>query len=581
MRWNNKALVSVSLVVAGAILAFAGWLEIFQRSEFGLSPLEAWREAILMTGALITWPLIGPQLGLQRVHDLPWTLEIARFLVPLGVFSGAGLLLARAFGSKVRALRARHTRDHIVVCAGGPAAWQFVADLRHKSRGGLVVLDLDPARADGANGPPIPILPAHRGIDEPLLLQAGVASARAIVAIGTDDIQGLEIMLRAKSVAAAHRPAHLAPLIGRAVLSQGNARNAAEALLGDHDHSFDFRPILVARNTVRELFQTHPLDRDPTVRAGDRPHVRIVGFGTVGQEVALEVARGGHFADERPPLITIVDPEARRLLDRLVQHAPELGKAAEFRPLNAHIEDMSAWDGGADHDPVARTVICLDDEVLGLRIATALRLRWIAAEAAAAPIFLRLARAPVAAQALRDAAPEGRGPPIVPFGDTASLFTTDIVLEETLDTLARAVHAHYVQNRHANGTDETVVADRPWEDLPESFRDASRHQADHMLAKLRLIGCEAVRTGGDAAFAFRPDEIERLARIEHRRWNAERRVAGWRFAETRRDHAREHHSLIAWEDLSESEREKDREAVRAIPDILARAGFKIRRAGGA
>ena len=581
MRWNNKALVSASLVFAGAVLAFIGWLEILQRPEFGLSRLEAWREAILMTGTLITWPLIGPQLGLQRIHDLPWTLELARFVVPLGVFSGAGLFLARAFGSRLRAFRARFTRDHIVVCAGGPAAWQFADDLRRTSRREVVVIDLETSRADAGNGPPIPILPAHRGIDEALFLQAAVASARAIVAIGTDDIKGLEIMLRAKSVAAAHRSRHAAPLIGRAVLSQGNAVNAAEALLGAHDRSFNFRPILVARNTVRELFQAHPLDRDPAVRGGGRPHVRIVGFGTVGQEVALEVARSGHFADERPPLITIVDPEAGRLFERLAQHAPELTKAAEFRPLNAHIEDLSEWDGDADHDPAARTVICLNDEVLGLQTAAALRLRWIAADVLAAPIFLHLTRAPVAAEALRNASAEARGPAIVPFGDAASLFTSDIVLEETLDTLARAVHAQYVQNRRLSDADAVVIADRPWEDLPESFRDASRHQADHMLAKLRIIGCEAGPSDVDSAFAFSPDEIERLSRIEHRRWSAERRVAGWRFAEARHDNAREHDSLVPWDDLSESEREKDREAVRSIPDILARAGLKIRRAGGA
>lgn len=587
MRWDSKAWITAILIIAGAVLAFIGYAELLSRPEFRLSGIAVWREALLLAGGLVTWPLLGPPLGLQRINEIPLTLEIARFLVPIGVFSGAGLLFARAFGTRFRAFRARFKRDHIVVCAGGPAAWQFVADLLRASRRGVVVLDLDATRADADGRPQIAILPAHRGIDEALLHQAAVASARAIVALGTDDVTGLEIMLRAKSVAARRSPRHAAPLIGRAALSRGAAEDATDAVFGARDRSFDFRPISVARNTVRQLFQAHPLDRDAAIRGGGRPHVRIVGFGTVGQELALEVARSGHYADERLPLITVIDPEAPRLFDRMAQRAPELAKAAEFRLVTAHIEDIAEWDDRADQFPLARTVICLDAEVVGLRTAAALRQRWATAAMPAAPtptaaIFVHLARAPVAAQALRAARPEGRGPAIVPFGDAASLFTRDIVLEETLDTRARAVHAHYRAQRLAHGEANAMLpADRPWEDLPEGFREASRHQADHMLAKLRAVGCDAVpgaTSGGAAsAFAFRPDEIETLARIEHRRWSAERRVAGWRFAPARRDDVREHPSLVPWEDLSESEREKDREAVRAIPAVLARAGLAIRR----
>jgi hypothetical protein len=582
MRWDGKAWISAILVVAGAVLAFIGYFEMMRRPEFGLSGIEVWRETFLLTGGLVTWPFLAPPLGLQRIHDIPWPLELARFVVPLGVFSGAGLLLARAFGAKFRAFRSRFARDHIVVCAGGPAAWQFVADLQRDSRSRVVVLDLDTTRKDIEGGAPVPILPVAGGIDEAPLLRAAVPWARAIVALGNDDILGLEIMLRAKSVAAKHRPPHAAPLIGRAALSRGTAEDATEALFGTRDRSFDYRPISVARNTVRQLFQAHPLDRDPVIRGGGRPHIRIVGFDAVGQELALEVARSGYFTDGWLPLITLIDPEANRRFDRLAQRAPDLGKAAEFRLVTARIEDIPTWDDRADRLPLARTVLCLDDEILGLRTAAALRQRWAGIETPAPAIFVHLARAPIAAEALRTAEAQGPGPAIVPFGDAASLFTRDIVLDETLDTLAREVHAHYRENRVAHGdADANLPADRPWDDLPESFREASRHQADHMLPKLRLIGCAAMSDRTAPPFAFSPDEIEQLSRIEHRRWSAERWVAGWQFAPARRDEAREHPSLVSWEELSESEREKDREAVRAIPAVLARAGLAIRRRPGA
>jgi hypothetical protein len=532
-------------------LAFIGYAEMLRIPEFGLSETEVWRESILLTGGILVWPLGGPPLGFTRIHDIPLALEIARFAMPLGVFTGAGLLFGRLFGAHIRAFLARFARNHVVVCAEGPDAWEFVADLRREGRDRFVVLDLHVNRGNIHERPPVAILPAADGIDERLLLRAAVPRARAIVALGNEDMRGLETVLRAKAIAARHRPRHMAPLMGRAA---------------------------IARNTVRMLLQAHPLDRDPTVSQGGRLHVRIVGFGALGQELALEVARGGHFIDERPPLVSIVDPAANTLFARLAQTRPELSKAADFRLLATDMEELPAWDDPTEGQPPSRTVICLKAGILGLQIAAALSQRSTAAGVETGPIFVDLAHAPVAAEVLADTGQPGLARPIFPFGDAASLFTRDVILEETLDMLAREVHEHYRENRASEReAGATVLADLPWHDLPERFREASRHQADHILPKLRAIGCDAVPAPEVSAFTFRPDEIEMLARIEHRRWNAERRVAGWRFAATRRDEAREHPSLVSWESLSESERDKDREAVRAIPAILARAGFAIRR----
>lgn len=583
MGWNSKALISTALIVGGAILAFIGYAEMLRIPEFGLTETEVWRESILLTGGILVWPLGGPPLGVTRIHDIPLTLEIARFAMPLGVFTGAGLLFGRLFGAHIRAFLARFARNHVVVCAEGPDAWQFVADLRREHRDRFVVLDLHINRGNIHERPPVAILPAADGIDERLLLKAAVPRARAIVALGNEDMRGLETVLRAKTIAAMHRPRHMAPLMGRAAIAAVSAGEATEALFGVHNSTFSFRPISIARNTVRMLLQAHPLDRDPTVRQGGRLHVRIVGFGPLGQELALEVARGGHFIDERPPLVTIVDPAAHALFARLAQARPELSKAADFRLLASDMEDLPAWDSPTEEQLPSRTVICLKAGILGLQIAAALSQRSSAAGVETGPIFVDLAHAPVAAEVLADTGQPGLARAIFPFGDAASLFTRDVILEETLDLLAREVHEHYRENRASEReAGAAVLADLPWHDLPERFRDANRHQADHILPKLRAIGCDAVpaTSAPVPAFAFQPSELAMLSRVEHRRWNAERRVAGWRFAPVRRDEAREHPSLISWDELSESERDKDVQAVQAIPAVLARAGLAIRRRSG-
>jgi hypothetical protein len=101
--------------------------------------------------------------------------------------------------------------------------------------------------------------------------------------------------------------------------------------------------------------------------------------------------------------------------------------------------------------------------------------------------------------------------------------------------------------------------------------------------KLRAAGCELVPAGDRDAnaplFAFTADEIERLARMEHARWSAERRLGGWRVGPLDKARRVSPH-LVAYEHLDEPTKELDRAAVRQLPALLrARAGFEIRRAG--
>jgi len=74
--------------------------------------------------------------------------------------------------------------------------------------------------------------------------------------------------------------------------------------------------------------------------------------------------------------------------------------------------------------------------------------------------------------------------------------------------------------------------------------------------------------------SFTDAELEQMAELEHERWLAERKRLGWSLG-SRDDEARTHPSLVPWAELPEAEREKDREAVRAIPGLLASVGWAI------
>src|SRR5262249_39805042 len=101
-------------------------------------------------------------------------------------------------------------------------------------------------------------------------------------------------------------------------------------------------------------------------------------------------------------------------------------------------------------------------------------------------------------------------------------------------------------------------------------------QAWDIGRKLALIGLSAVPgRGANGRITLTDEEVEMLAKVEHRRWMNERIAKGWRHYPLRDNIRKLHPDLVDWKRLSEGSREKDRSAVRDIPVHLAKAGLQI------
>lgn len=151
--------------------------------------------------------------------------------------------------------------------------------------------------------------------------------------------------------------------------------------------------------------------------------------------------------------------------------------------------------------------------------------------------------------------------------------------EFAIEALAKAAHEDYCEKARARReTPETNPALRPWDQLNEDLRDANRAQVSDIPNKLRLIHLELTPWGGmhGSEIAFTAEQLESLAEGEHQRWMEERKAAGWTYAGSR-DNARKYHPLLVpWDRLPESEKEKDRDSVRAIPKLIEKAEFHVK-----
>jgi hypothetical protein len=159
-------------------------------------------------------------------------------------------------------------------------------------------------------------------------------------------------------------------------------------------------------------------------------------------------------------------------------------------------------------------------------------------------------------------------------------FTPDLLINGSHEMLARALHEEYLRQVERTGEPESEAA-QSWSKLPERLREANRKQVDRVASHLNAVGCIVVPMldWDIPAFSFTREEIEHIARLEHTGWCDDLRKDGWSYAPGSRDPDRKRHpSLVDWDDLPETEREKNRIPIRMLPGVLARAGFRIDRA---
>lgn len=158
-----------------------------------------------------------------------------------------------------------------------------------------------------------------------------------------------------------------------------------------------------------------------------------------------------------------------------------------------------------------------------------------------------------------------------------------IVMEPTpemLEAVAKGLHDHYVKHRIENGEHLGENPSlRPWHRLEPALQYSNRNTAAQIWRRLETLGYAiatddpGIQTVSKAEFA---QFEESLSHLGHIAWMNERLAAGWVYAPGPKDIVKKTHScLVSWEMLPESEREKERQQIRDIPDILQSAGLRI------
>lgn len=473
--------------------------------------------------------------------ETPWPLEIARWLAPAVVGYAAirgAMLLAR---DQLTTWRTRlFTRGHVLILGNSSAVAVLTDGLLRAGRT-VVVVTTTPAlltghRERGAaiiEGDPRDSVVAARGRPD---------RAQDVVITYERDADALRALAACENVVGAER--------GPAIHVGLN-----EPRLWEELHSVGLAS--AARMRSIEFFLAADREARILLDGLTSPVLLVEGRGVVLERLVVAAGRAA-LLDGRQLALTF-GPRARESRSEILQRSPWLAEAvaitdevrAPFAAVVAGLGDAAGIAYGAQ---VART-----NPASTVRVA-------------------------VADEAVEEALAASRlSEPNLDLVPTRGLALGPALLSDSaIDILARAKHEDYVAREKTRGVtldqNPSIVA---WHELPPSLQLSNRRFAESVAKKLEDIGATLTplaptSTTGDLGLPAAT--LEDLAQEEHDRWMRDLVADGWRATEGEKDpHAKLHPLLVPWEELDESEREKDRDGFRALPRLMARAGYELTR----
>jgi hypothetical protein len=497
----------------------------------------------------------------QGVALTDWRFRVARWTGFIVLFSTVLLAIGTLLQQRVSTTLARRTKQSVVVIGGDALATAAFEAAQQAAKSslwlGAPAFDSTDLRTIALPWPP-------QDRAQAVIDYAGRTDH--ILVAHHDDAEALTL---ARAARMSSRGAYITVLMRDDRLAEDAGATLNEART---------RVLSQAAVAARALTIAHP----PFLIAKDRHHERIhaliIGFGQTGQAIARDLIVNCRTTYLAPPRLTVIDPQAKALEGVLRVRAPEIDACAQTLFIQGEISGRAVHPDPkliaraiAEAGPITAAYVCLATDVEALSAAGMLQSLLRSIDLDAPPIFVRV-------RELNTIAPAGQADrgldALIPFGDLASILTASEFLSDTPDAAARAFCESYRASLTPEQRDDPKNRSAfAWDDLDETYRQANRDAVAHIPAKLASAGVNPgrwrwvtglPRLGPDDHLFTNDAQLEALARLEHERWNTQRRMDGWRWADIpKKNEARRlHPSLVEFDALSDDVKEYDRVYVR-------------------
>lgn len=559
-------LTLIALFLSSLVAGFFG----FQRYFMHHGEEYNWIRSVYCTLQLFAFE------GGDLPGSIPWGLELARFTAPLTTIMAIIMALLEIFKEQWKQLRISWMKNHVVIIGLGTKGKNVVEESLQKGEKVLVVEkdafnpNIGSIKSSGCR------LLIGDANDKNTLTKARIIKAKTVYLLLGDDAQQVNAclviyLLIKESSRDENNPLNcIMHLQNHDFLDTMRSHN----LVREAHDGLSLNIFNVYENSARELFQDSPPDQSGiTLDSENSVRIIIFGFGKAGETLALQTALTGHYINGKKPQVLIIDRLAKDKVHDFQERYPTYRDYCdlEYLAVEANSPQLIQHLVKYLEDPLAFTtmVLCFDNKTHNLLLGLQLENIKLNEKDELLQVFVRTDDNESFSTFSHS---------IKPYGLPSKVCSQEVIIGGDLDIKAKAIHADYLKKRRMNSDFGTKVADVSWEDLSQEFKDSNRKAADHIGVKMRGIGCEIVSKDDprpSEIFSEEEEIAEKLAELEHRRWNAERSLAGWTFAEQKNYKTRQTPYLTDWNNLPADIKDYDRDAVKNIPNVLELVGLKV------
>jgi hypothetical protein len=539
-------------------------------------------------GIFIAFPAIRESIGVANS-------DFVR--IAAGAFAGsssAGIVYLYV-REKIRTMPLLLKHGHVIICGLNSRSFLIINDLvRREIKPVIIERDANNTFTESCKMLGLIVLTGLPS-DPNMLKKAGVKNAGFVLSLNDMDEENAEVALNVMQMVPEKKHKTLTCII-QVINPQLYGIIRKHAFSARKDLSIRIEFFNQFALGARTLLDQYPAFPSGETEAAPLPVV-IIGAGRLGDSIVTRIARTwyqSHRSDKTRLKIVFLDLHAQQIRDSLLIQYPKLSQTCDLVALPLDVTSATFKNGeflaGSLMERGFIAYICLDDDTLGLYAALTLHhhtagknVRFIVRMDHNSSVAKLIADEQVGLGSIREIHPVNM------FELTAN---SQLILAGEEEILARSIHENYCTRERVKGqTHESNRLLVTWDELGaltekkdgingEKYRKSNREQANFIWTKLSLVGCEiGPITDWDAptGFRFTHDETEHLSRLEHDRWMKEKVDGGWRYGEQRDDAKKLHPSLVPFDELSEPEKEKDRDTIRQIPEILSGIDFQVYR----
>ncbi|MEM9939378.1 MAG: hypothetical protein AAF768_11060 [Pseudomonadota bacterium] len=366
------------------------------------------------------------------------------------------------------------------------------------------------------------------------------------------------------------------PVSITSIFSSDAAREEASQLLDYEfkDPDSSARLLSYGRLAARAALKAHPPYLLARNLGQDSIHALIIGFGRVGQAVLRDIVVNARTVDFGIPYVTVIDPDGGQKQDWLNTSIPELDKVCHFKMIQGGLggDHPSPASLPSDQPALTAIYICVGRASEALEALGALRIWLRSQKKSLVNVFVRVENAKL----FTHESEEQTGL-VHTFGTPEAVLQEASFLSGDPDRLAKRFHDKYEERAIKTAREkEEPYTPTPWEKLIEPKKASNRALIDHLPAKVFSAGLDLdtcrdedgqLQLGCNLVLYEGEDARIELERLEHDRFVAERRMAGWVAGPTDTE-LRQNENLVDYEDLNDDIKAFDQSIIELTKEIL-------------